>query len=148
MRREDAVQVKIFKAIPQHFARGLRGITVSPIGHAQPVAEFGMLMGFTESQADAADLSSIAAQGNREPEFVRLIRQSHEFLGILLCIGVSDAAATSRAPIRGNNSGISCSRYGRILSRGVSRIGLAFMLRLRVRPPSPPVRHPGTKCYW
>ena len=58
---EDAVQMQLFKTVAHEYPRGFRGIALPPIGHAHPVAQFGMLMLLVDHQPNAANQLSIGA---------------------------------------------------------------------------------------
>src|SRR5947209_6654930 len=67
MRGENPMQVQIFKAIADQFPRCLRRVALAPVGSAEPVSEFGMLMFRIQTQSGAAVLPAVTAQRNRQP---------------------------------------------------------------------------------
>src|ERR1700733_13363250 len=76
VRGEDAMQTKVNESVAQHFPRSLGRISLSPIGHAQPVAKFGMLVWVLDAEAYPANLTAITAQGGRQPDLAGLLREA------------------------------------------------------------------------
>src|ERR1700692_3092356 len=91
MRSEDAVQSKIFESVAQKFSRRLRRIALSPVRHAQPVAQFGLLMLQGKPQADASAQTSALAKSNGEADFVVAVTPGKEISCFLLGVGMRNA---------------------------------------------------------
>src|SRR5262249_29464043 len=91
MRREDSMKSQIFESIPQHLARSLGSISVSPISHSEPVAKLGMPMLPLNAHANSANLVSVWAEGNCQPQLVRFLRQFKEVPCVLFRVGMRDA---------------------------------------------------------
>src|SRR5271165_278288 len=96
MRREDAVQLQVFKSVAQHLASCFGRVALSPIRHAQPVAEFGVLVLGIDAQPDAADLAAVTAQRGRQPELARLLCEGKKVPSILLGVGMCNAQSGGR----------------------------------------------------
>ena len=90
MRGEDAVQAEVVKTVTQHRARSFGGIPLSPVGNAEPIAEFSVLMLGVNRQADAADLPPVAAQRDGQPDLVRIFYRQKR-ARILLGVGMRNA---------------------------------------------------------
>ncbi len=89
--RGDAMEFEVVESVANHGAACLAGVAVSPVGDADPVAEFGLLMFRLEHEANASAELAAVAEGDGEPEFVGLARVDEEVAGVSFGIGVSDA---------------------------------------------------------
>src|SRR3974390_2799280 len=96
----NAMQAEIFESVTQHLSRRLGGIALAPILHAQPIAQFGVLMRRVDAETDATDLASVdltftAAQRDGQPDLAGFLRQKQEVPRILLGIGMCDSQCGS-----------------------------------------------------
>lgn len=77
----DAVQLQGFESVANHGLGSLGGIAVSPVGNADPVAEFGMVVLGFDPEADAAAEHAVSAQRDGAADFV---------VGLVKCVGFGD----------------------------------------------------------
>src|SRR5277367_2093885 len=75
----DAVQPQLLEAVADQFPRRLGGVAVSPVGDADPVAQFGMLMSHVRAQNGPAHQAKTAEQRDREINFVFVESLGDEF---------------------------------------------------------------------
>src|ERR1700683_3809011 len=96
VRGEDAMQTKVNESVAQHFTRSLSRVSLAPIGHAQPVAKFGVLVWVLDAEAYAANLTAITAQGGRQPDLAGLLREGEECPCVLLGVWMRKATRSRR----------------------------------------------------
>jgi len=82
VRGKNAIQLGVLKSMTHHCLGRFCGISISPVGNANPIAQFSAPMFHLGMEPDAAAKASVAAQPNRQTKSVLFRHAGKKFAGV------------------------------------------------------------------